>query len=371
VEAALEIIELKDIHEDWAKDMGSRLNRLSSLSEEAEKNRQELYRINADIAAFHGKQNEKAIKAVSGMNAQSNAVLLKTAFGGWSTWFVRLRGEQHIHEKFKAEIVEAKAKLKEIQGSSVSGVKRALMGNVEQSNKVLLGECVRRWAQDVKREKQDREARLKLATEAAHLETLRAGQKASAKRSMMRMAGEGDENLRSLCFTGWANVKLEEQKQKEFEEREAKLQQQLDKVKSRGTGGATGVIQRMSDASNTGLLQRVFSAWSDDTRTERRARNLEETIASQNAKFSNLNAKQKGNAKHAAQSAIELEEHNTMMNIFMNWRMEVEVSRVIMHYSGKMQGKQQQLEQVQSMFKDFASALDQGLSNTPRTEKRG
>jgi len=58
------------------------------------------------------------------------------------------------------------------------------------------------------------------------------------------------------------------------------------------------------------------------------------------------------------------------MIIFMNWKTEVEIQRVISHYSGKMQGKKQQLEQVQSMFKDFSSQLEQGLANSPRTEKK-
>merc|ERR1719203_1298397 len=115
-------------------------------------------------------------------------------------------------------------------------------------------------------------------------------------------------------------------------------------MKSRTRGGATGVLGRMSDASTTGILASSFVPWRDHMRTETRARNMEETIAAQEHKFKSLNSKQKGNAKSAAQSAIELEEHNIMMNIFMNWKTEVEIQAVITHYSGKMKSKKEHLQ---------------------------
>jgi len=295
---------------------------------------------------------------------------LKSAFGGWSGWYIRFKGERHIHEKYQAEILVAKTKLKEVSGKSVSGVKRALMGNVDQSNKVLMKECLRRWAQDVKQERSAKAIADKLAADQLHYETLRAGQKASAKRNMMRMAGGNDEHMKSMIFSTWANHKAEVAKLQEMEDREAMLQKQLANMKSKSRGGASGVMSRMSDATNRGLIVVVWTAWKEEAKSETRARGLEATLNSQNSKFKSLNARQKDNAKNSAQSAIELEEHNQMMNIFMNWATEVEITRIILHYGGKMQGKREQLDQVHGMFKDFASALEQGISTTPRTEKR-
>merc|ERR1719330_1948588 len=296
VEAAKEIVELKDVNDGWSRDMGSRLNRLSTLAEEQERNRIELDKVNAEIAAFHGKQNEKAVKAVTGLAEQSNATLVKAAFGGWMNHYIRYKGEKHIHEKFQAEIVQAKQRLKEMEGKSVSAVKRSLMGNADKANDMLLQECIRRWAEDVKREKADRMAKLRQETEMAHLECLRADQKAAAKR-----------------------------KQKDFEEREARLQQQLGEMKSKSGGSAKGVLSRGSESSTSGITGNVFVHWRDHSRSENRARNLENTIQASEAKFKSLNQKQKGNTE--------------------------------------------QLQQAQSMFKDFTAALEQGMANTPRTEK--
>merc|ERR1712113_101355 len=239
----------------------------------------------------------------------------------------------------------------------------------DKSNEMLLSECVRRWAEDVRIEKADRMAKLRHQAEMDHLECLRSDQKAAAKRNLMRMTDDSDETLIIMCFTSWAKNKEEEKKQKDFEEREARMQKQLGEMKSKSGGSAKGVLSRVSESSTSGITGNVFVHWRDHCRTEVRARNLENTLQASEAKFKSLNQKQKGNAKHAAQNAVDLEEDNELMQIFMNWAQEVEISRVILHYSGKMKGKTEQLQQVQSMFKDFTAALEQGISNTPRTEK--
>merc|ERR1711879_1081288 len=73
-------------------------------------------------------------------------------------------------------------------------------------------------------------------TDMAHLECLRADQKAAAKRNLMRMTNDSDETLITMCFTSWAKNKEEEKKQKLFEEREDKLQKQLADMQGKSGG---------------------------------------------------------------------------------------------------------------------------------------
>lgn len=370
VEAGHEIVELTDVHEGWSKDMGNRLYRLSTMAEEQARNREELDMVNAEIAAFHGNQNAKAVKAVTGMADQSNATLLKASFGGWSNHFVQYKGNKHIHEKYQAEIVKAKARLAEVTGKSKGCIKRSLMANSDKAGEMLLADVVRRWREHSTREKAERQAKLKFDTDVEHLQCLKSDQRASAKKNLMRMAGGSEESLLTMVFTAWAKNKQEEQKQREFEEREAKLQSDLARMKSGAKGGNKGVLQRVSDNSTAGLLGNIFVHWRDHTKTETRARHLEKTLQEQEHRFKSLNQKQKGNAMHCAQNALDLEEDNLLMQIFMNWKTEVEIQVVISHYSGKMKGKTEQLAQVHSMFSDFSKQLEQGISITPRTEKR-
>merc|ERR1719330_971459 len=242
VEAAKEIVELKDVNDGWSRDMGSRLNRLSTLAEEQERNRIELDKVNTGIAAFHGKQNEKAVKAVTGLAEQNNATLLKAAFGGWMNHYIRYKGEKHIHEKFQAEIVQAKQRLKEMEGKSVSAVKRSLMGNAGKSVNAAKRSLLRRWCEEAKNEKKERMHKLKLETEMAQLECLQRDQKAAAKRNLMRMTNDSEENLITMTFTAWAKSKAEEKKQRDFEEREAALNGKLGNMKGSSGGNAKGVL---------------------------------------------------------------------------------------------------------------------------------
>lgn len=364
VEASLQISELKDVHDGWADDMRSRLGRLSSLSKAAEKNSQELTVMNAEIAAFQGKQNQKAMKAVTSMCDQSNSVLCQAAFSAWWTHCVRSRADKHLHEKFEAEIARANMKLKEIEGSSIAGVKRALMGNVNQSNHVLLGEVVRQWWELLANEKKEKEERLKIDAENAHFETLRTQQKARAKQSMLRMAGDSEESLKSITFTAWANVKEELRKEKEFQQQEEALQKQLKEMQQKGRAGSQSVLKRMCDSSNENLIANCFRTWKEEYQTEKKAREVEETIQKQGAKFKSLNEAQKGNAMGRATSAITLEELNTKMHIFMSWMSQVEWSRVIGYYSDKVHSKKDELDKVHNLFKKFVSKFEeQGLAD--------
>merc|ERR1712226_1116849 len=86
----------------------------------------------------------------------------------------------------------------------------------------------------------------------------------------------------------------------------------------------------------------------------------------QSAKFKSLNERMKDNAKGKAGRAIDIENDNLMMAIFMNWNIEARMQRVVAHYSGQLETKKTQLEAVQTMFQSFASQLEKGIESTPR-----
>jgi len=281
--------------------------------------------------------------------------------------------------------VTAKARLQEIKGKSTSCVKRSLMMNADKADGLLLTEITHKWAAHVKSEKKDREDTSKFEMEVAHLECLQRDQKATAKKNLMRMTGDSDSSLLTMTFTAWAKGKEEERKQKDFEEREAKLLADLAKMKSGAKGGNKGVLQRVSEKSASGLLGSMLVNWRDHTKTEVRARDLERTMQEHEGKFKSLNNKQKGNAMHAAQNALDIQEDNDMMHIFMNWRMEVEIKRVTSHYKGKgkpepttktledgtvVAGPINDVSQIYDMFKGFSKQLESTVTTTPRTEKK-
>merc|ERR1719375_1553077 len=94
---------------------------------------------------------------------------------------------------------------------------------------------------------------------------------------------------------------------------------------------------------------------------EDKAREMEEKMNAANDRFSSLNGRQKDSAKSVQQRINEQMNTNMVMRVLSEWLIETKQNRVTAYYSQKVESKQRQLHSVQSMFKSFATQLDQGL----------
>jgi len=59
-----------------------------------------------------------------------------------------------------------------------------------------------------------------------------------------------------------------------------------------------------------------------------------------------------------------------IMAFFYAWSTEAREQHIVKHYGGKLDTKTQQLEAVQTMFRSFANQLEQGIGNTPRSQRK-
>merc|ERR1719171_2968451 len=80
--------------------------------------------------------------------------------------------------------------------------------------------------------------------------------------------------------------------------------------------------------------------------------------------------KQKNAANGVMSRLHRTEEEIFIDSVFQNWATESALSKVMKHYAGKMDQKKHQLEAVQTMFKSFANQLEQGIGNTPRSQRK-
>jgi len=126
----------------------------------------------------------------------------------------------------------------------------------------------------------------------------------------------------------------------------------------------------MTGSTDTGLLHSVFNTWAEDFREEKQGAEMEAAIQKSTQKFSSLNQRQKGAASGTAGRANEMLEENILGQIFINWATEARIEAVIKVFSGKLDAKKHQLEAVQSMFKNFADRLEQGIGNSPRSQRK-
>jgi len=370
VEAATEIAEVQEIHQSWHTSTGKRLSRMSLAQSELERARQDLEKTTLRLGGFGEEQSKKSTAVLLSLAQGSDKVLVKGVFMAWAAYFLAYKSEQALHDKFRKEIEDAEKKLMEYKQAQISNVRNVLMRNSEGSERLLLAESVRVWAKLVLEEKEDRALAGDLENVKAKMGNLKSAQKDNAKKSMIRMCQGNDESLINLCMQEWIKATAEEKKNKEFNEMVRAQEQRTQEYLKGKNEKAKGVLSRMAGSSDTGLVHGCFSAWADDLKQERKAREVQDIITSQNQKFANLNVRMKANASSAVSRANELEEENMMMNIFMNWATESKLARVAKHYGGQVDAKKQQLEAVQTMFKSFASQLEQGIGTTPRTTRK-
>merc|ERR1719235_2682122 len=93
-------------------------------------------------------------------------------------------------------------------------------------------------------------------------------------------------------------------------------------------------------------------------------------MAENEGRFKSLAQKQSGNAKSVASRCHQQEEENMMMVFFYAWSTMAREEHIIKHYGGKLDQKKHQLEAVQTMFRSFANQLEQGIGNTPRSQRK-
>merc|ERR1719446_789530 len=186
---------------------------------------------------------------------------------------------------------------------------------------------------------------------------------------MGRMAAGDDHALVHLCFSSWVAAQEELLKEKEIDRLAKLAEERYKEWMAKKSAEARGVLDRMSGSSDTGLLHLVMAEWIAVWKESQEAKEMERLMAENEAKFKSLNQGRKGMAKSVASRCHQQEEENMMMVFFYAWATEAREQRVVKHYEGKLAQKNNQLEDVQNMFRSFASQLEQGIGNTPRTGK--
>merc|ERR1719333_1232148 len=110
----------------------------------------------------------------------------------------------------------------------------------------------------------------------------------------------------------------------------------------------------------------MLTAWIGVYQEEKKGREMEAILEQQKSKFKTLNGRSKTAGYNTVSRANQLEDGTVTMHVFMNWVCYAKIESIIRHFGGKMDKKRGQLEQVQSMFKSFATQLEQGIGTTPR-----
>lgn len=369
-EAAAEVAELRETHEGWHQANQSRVLRLQHASQTAEEAQRQLSDIQSTIAAFPGQQKAKSKQVLLSLCSGNDKMLVHTAFSSWHAWKVKYVAEKDMHLKFQKELEDAQNKLIEYKQEKVKSVRRALARSGGERDTLLQQEVVAMWRKCVVEMKDERESDAKVKAQQDRLKGMMDSQKENAKKTMARLSSGNDSSLKSMCYQAWSKGVVDLRKERYLDEQVKRSEKALREHMEKKNKEAKGVLARMTGASDTGLLHSMLQAWIEDFMQEKKARELEELMLANQDKFKSLNERQKANACGKAARAGDIEDETLIMDLFMNWVTYTRIERIVQKYSTKMESNKNQLEKVQSMFKSFANQLEQGMNNTPRTNRK-
>merc|ERR1712224_600700 len=183
--------------------------------------------------------------------------------------------------------------------------------------------------------------------------------------------GGSDNALLTVVIGSWKDFIADYKKNKEMEDAVKQQEQQIQEFLAKKKEEAKGVLDRMNSATDSGLVEHVISTWVQAYKDEKEAQKMEELMNGGEGRFAALNGRQKDNAKGVMSRVNEQVDLNIMLRHFCAWSLDAKLERVMRHYNNKMESKKHQLQNVQGLFKSFASQLDQGLrqDDSGRREK--
>jgi len=191
----------------------------------------------------------------------------------------------------------------------------------------------------------------------------------NTKKVMQRMSAGSDTGLMSTCWKAWGDFIVDYKKNKETEDAVKEAEAKVAEFMKQKKAGATGVLDRMNAATDSGLVEHIMSTWAAQFVEDKKAKQMEEMMNGQNAKFAAFAARNKGSAQSAGMKATEIRDYGYINHAFLLWTEFAKMEKLMRHYAARVDGKKAQLQGLQSMFRTFATQLETGIKETPRDGK--
>jgi hypothetical protein len=361
VQAGTEVAAIRNRHTSWTKNTDTRISRLVRSADDAVSCQRQLSAIQAQLSGFGSAQNEKSKRMMAGVASGNDKALVAMMFGSWLTFTKKMKSEKHIRDAFEAEIVALDTKLFEYRQHSLNNVRNVLMRKAAEGDGALMIQVWKSWADEVQETKKEAGSQDAMKAMEAKLAGASAAQTENTKKVMSRMAAGSDNALLTVVIGSWVQFIADYKKNKDEEDAIKKQEAQMAEYLKQKKDGAKAVLDKMNSATDSGLVEHVMSTWAQAYKDNLEAFKMEAMMAENEAKFASLNGRQKDNAKGVMGRVNEQTDLNCMLRSFSMWSMDTKLERIMKHYNSKMENKKHQLQSVQSLFKNFASQLDQGL----------
>lgn len=367
IEAAREVREYRDVHNSWEHSMQVRILRLSHCSDLAETSTAELEKVTGELLAFSKQHNDNARKVLTAFGSNTEKLLLGCSFSAWVAFRAKYKADEEIHAQCKREMDDLEVKLFQFKSSLCVNFTAVINRESMMTETQRLVEILAAWMRFTTDERTERECYEKVKVDHDKLKAIKDTQKQIASHALLGLAGREDGMLTNIVFQAWTSSVHEAKKSLIVEKIIKDNEDKMEACIAKAAAGLKNVFSKMLGSTDTGLKGLGMKAWMEFVSEVRKAREQEKDLARQKEEFQQLRVRQKDAASGAGERSAVANELVTMMQVFMTWSTEAKLERVRKYYTSKMDTKQHQLEAVQTMFKSFATQLEQGMGSSPRT----
>merc|ERR1712232_421931 len=193
-----------------------------------------------------------------GLAEKNDTVLIHTVFSTWEGWLMEHKANKEIHDKYKAMITDAEDALIAFKQKQLGISRNMLKRGADGGDKALLADALKFWYKYVIEEGHTRAMDKQLEEAQAKLKNARQTAQDNSKAVMMRMSAGNDQALVHVCVQAWVNALEELKKDREIDAAAKAAEEQYKEFMAKKRENGAGVLERMSDASDTGLLHTML-----------------------------------------------------------------------------------------------------------------
>jgi hypothetical protein len=186
---------------------------------------------------------------------------------------------------------------------------------------------------------------------------------ANAKKVLARCGAASEQGLRDMCWNEWKNFHAEYLKNKAEEDAVKIEEKRIAEFMKTHSQNAQGLLNNMSAATDSGLLQTILSAWIEHWKEEKQVNEYAEMMNGANGKMGAFGARNKGAAKSVMERAHEHGLTMLYLKVWGAWSLDTRVEKLLKVHQGRIDGKRQQLVGVQQMFRNFAKQLETNIQS--------
>ncbi|CAE7744694.1 Oxr1, partial [Symbiodinium microadriaticum] len=363
LQAATEVAKTMRCKETWAPNMAQRLDRLNRSAEIAEESNKRLLVVEAQLNDLPEQRTHKAKQALMGFVGTNKQALKEAAWASWHGAMLRGKGERNLRERYTREVEEAETALADFKAAHLNRIRGVMFQAATREELDLLVGIISGWRGIVLQQKA--EAWTADRVQALQITIGRTAKDmcAKLKQVMMRMLLDYRGSSTSAAFAAWVQFSEAYKKDKDFEDSVKKFEGQMKAYMEKKKEDAKLMLSRVSAATDTGLLQQSFMAWTGYAFDGKKLRQLEDQVDGNDDEVVYIKTVHREIGSSVSCLAGDQIDLNSMYQCWMAWQIEAKTKRIDKYYSVKIDSKRKQLASVQMLFKSFAEELDAGLKD--------